>query len=187
MDEQAWRTLAGHAAELVAAAGNLDEAASILIQVEDGAALARLVLAHAPDLARHGRLASLERWIAALPTAMIDGDAWLDYWRGVCRMADPPRARASFEGAYRGFRARGDLTGSLLAWAGFVSTFFFVWDEFGPLDPWIAEMEEFRRGIVAFPSIEVECQVTGNMLASLMWRAPAHPAFRHWEQRAMDL
>ncbi|MFL5419565.1 MAG: hypothetical protein ACJ79Y_02215, partial [Myxococcales bacterium] len=187
LDEQDWRALAGHAAEVVEAAGNLDEAATILIQMRHWEALARLVLTHAPDLSRHGRLASLERWIAALPAGRIDGDPWLTYWRGVCGVLDLPATRASFEASYRAFRSKGDVTGSLLAWAGFVSTFLFVWNEFGSLDPWISEMEDLRRLLPAFPSIEVECQVTGNMLACLMWRAPAHPQFRYWEDKAIEL
>jgi ATP/maltotriose-dependent transcriptional regulator MalT len=187
LDPGAWQALVGRAAELLESAGNVQDAAAILMDAGLADALARLVRGHAPDLARDGRLALLERWIKSLPTRMVDGDPWLTYWVGVCRITEVPRARASFEAAYEAFKARGDMTGALLAWAGVVGTFLIVWDEFAPLDRWIAEMETLQSAIAAFPSTEIELQVTGNMFGSLVWRAPTHPDFDRWRQRAIAL
>jgi hypothetical protein len=187
LDDAAWRALSSRAAGLLEEAGSLEDAAAILAAAGEHAGLARLVKEHAAELAREGRLASVERWIGLLPEAMVGDEPWLGYWIGVCRLADLPRARAAFEAAYRRFREAGDRTGSLLAWAGYVSTYFFVWDEFASLDPWIAEMDALRREAPDFPSLDAEVQVTQAMLGCLNYRVPAHPARAEWDARAAAL
>lgn len=186
LDAPARRVLASRAAEL-ASVDDPDEAAAILADAGDLDALARLVLSEAPRLARQGRLASLERWIRALPKATVEGDPWLSYWLGTCCVTDPARARGSFEAAYRLFRARADLTGALLAWSGIVSTYLYVWNEFASLDPWIAEMERLVPETSEFPSIEIDAQITSRMYAALFWRGTSRPHFDRWERRALDL
>jgi len=83
------RAMAEQAADLLLAAGRPDEAAAILAREGSLEPLAALVRAHAPTLARQGRLASIEGWLRALPRAMVDADPWLSYWLGARRVAAP--------------------------------------------------------------------------------------------------
>ena len=145
------------------------------------------MLAQAPALARQGRLASVERWLRALPAARVEADPWLRYWLAVCRMPHLREARGHFQAAYRAFRARGDRTGALLSLAAFLNTHQYVLDEFASLDPWLEEMETLLREGSTFPSVEVEAQVIAGMFAILMWRFSAHPRLTEWDRRARAL
>jgi hypothetical protein len=187
LDADSRRALAHRAADLLIGSGDADGAATILQEAGLREDLARLVHAHAPMLAAQGRLASLEAWLRSLPESALDSDPWLSYWMGVCRSESPAEARRWFEAAHRAFRKQGDTTGTLVSWAGAVSTFCFPWDEFTGLDPWIEEMEGFRAASSTFPSIEVEAQVTFGMFTSLMLRAPSHPSMDYWLDRATVL
>lgn len=188
LDADAWRAAAGRAAEFLAAEGNAEGAAAILGEAGAFEQLAALVRAHAPQLARQGRLATVESWLRALPAPMVSADPWLTYWHGLSRMHDLPRARASLEAAYRAFRERRDVTGALLAWASCVKTYLFVGGEFHSLDAWIAEMEELRGDLPpALASPEVEAEVASSMYGCLVSRAPAHRDLEAWEARSLAL
>jgi hypothetical protein len=187
LEPAAWRTLAGRTAELLAAGGSAAAAAAVLVEADLPELLADLVRQSAAGLVARGQLASVDGWLRALPPLMLDRDPWLSYWAGVCGVASPGEARTHFARANRAFVAAGDLTGRLLSWAGYVATFFYVWDEFGALDPWIADMERLDAQGLAFPSIEIEAQVSFGMLAALMWRSPAHPDLGRWVARATAL
>ncbi|MBN1605145.1 MAG: hypothetical protein JW940_00855 [Polyangiaceae bacterium] len=179
----AWRELARRTAFHLADAGLADDAAAILLGERAFSELAELALAQAPTLASQGRLATLSTWLGALPEAIISSEPWLSFWLGVCQFLSPLEARAYFSRAYDEFELRGDRTGALLAWSGAVGTFVYVWDEFTGLDAWIARLDDLRfRGLV-YPSAEVESRVALGALASLMWRAPAHPTLGYWLKR----
>ncbi|BDG02229.1 hypothetical protein [Anaeromyxobacter oryzae] len=186
LDASTRRAQSLRAAEILVQEGSPDAAADLLAARGEWDGLAALVRQHAPALAAQGRLASIEGWLRALPEATVDADPWLTYWLGVCGFATPAAARARFERAYRAFREAGDVSGTLASWAGFVGTFFYVWDDFRELDPWIADMEALS-GTVRFPSLELEAQVTFGMLAALMWRYGAHPQLGRWRDRATAL
>jgi LuxR family transcriptional regulator, maltose regulon positive regulatory protein len=187
VDAPTRRRLSARAAELLVQAGDADAAADLLVDGAEWESLAELVRAHAPALARQGRLASLESWLCAIPEARVDADPWLTYWLAACLVTCPEEARVRFERAYRGFRNRGELPGTLSAWAGLVGTILLAWNTFQELDPWIAEMEELGPTLRSFPSVEVEAQITFGMLAGLMWRYGAHPQLAEWRDRATAL
>jgi ATP/maltotriose-dependent transcriptional regulator MalT len=178
--------VAGTARALLAA-GRADDAAILLAGEGHRESLAELVRAHAEAFARHGRLASLEGWLRSLPEPMVRGDPWLSYWLGTCRLEARDEARDHLQRAYRAFKALDDVPGMLLAWAGLVGTYFFSFDEFASLDPWIAEMEELQARRPGFASPDVEAQVAFGMLGALMWRHGAHPLLADWRRRAEAL
>jgi LuxR family transcriptional regulator, maltose regulon positive regulatory protein len=184
LGEPEWRELASKAASHLAGAGLADDAAAILLSQGAFVELAELALAQAPALAGQGRLATLGTWLGALPEPVVSAEPWLSYWLGVCAFLRPLEARAHFARANAAFEARNDLLGTLLAWSGAVGTFFYVWDEFAGLDPWIARLDDLQRRGMRFPSVEVETSVTLGALASLMWRAAKHPSLGHWVSRA---
>jgi ATP/maltotriose-dependent transcriptional regulator MalT len=184
----AWRALLRRASEVLAGERAFSDAAQLMIEAEDHGGLAALALERAPAHVRHGRSATIESWLRALPPEWADRNGWVAYWLGVCRaVADPQEARGYLERAYRAFRAADDPGGSFLAWAGFVNTFFYVWDRFGPLDAWIGELEDLLQRHPTFPSLEIEAQVTFGMMASLMWRRADHPRIGEWIDRAERL
>jgi ATP/maltotriose-dependent transcriptional regulator MalT len=183
-----WRALIRRAGDILLGQGSVSDAASLLIEAGDHGALARIVEEHAAAYVREGQVATVECWLRSLPDDVVRRRPWLDYWLGVCRSASAPAdARENFRRAYRTFRADDDPRGSFTTWAGFVNTFVYVWDRFGPLDPWIAELEELLARHRRLPSVEIEAEVTSGMMASLVWRRADHPRLSTWIARAEAL
>ncbi len=183
-----WVVVTRRAADVLCREGAFEDAAALMIDLGDHESLAQLVVEKAPALLAEGRLATIEGWIHALPSGMRETNAWLSYWLGICRNPfSPSKARTHLDRAYRLFKASDDWKGMLVAWAGFVTTFRFVLDEFAPLDHWIAELEALRRHHPEFPSLDVEGQVTLGMMSSLMWRQSGHPEIGRWVERAASL
>ncbi len=159
-----------------------------MIESRDHDALAQLVLDRAPALVRQGRFATAESWLRALPSERVGRSAWLSFWLGQCEAArSPSGGRPHLERAYALFKSADDPAGMFLAWAAFVDTFFYVWDRFGPLDPWIEELGALRRRHPSFPSREVEARVTFGAMSALMWRKAADPDLDTWVERARAL
>jgi ATP/maltotriose-dependent transcriptional regulator MalT len=181
------RAIAERAADLLLAAGRPDDAAAILAREGSTERLADLVRAHAPILARQGRLASIETWLAALPRAVVEDDPWLSYWLGARRASAPATARVHFERAYRLFKMRRDVAGMHAAWASLVATFFYVWHEFEGIDPWMAELAELRRAAPSPPSEDLDLQVTFAAVAAYMLRGGPQAEFDPWLERATAL
>jgi ATP/maltotriose-dependent transcriptional regulator MalT len=183
-----WVVVTRRAADVLRRKGAFEDAAALMTDVGDHESLARLVVDQAPALLAEGRLATIEGWIRALPAGIRETNARVSYWCGICRSPfSPSEARTHLDRAYRLFKANDDSTGMLVAWAGLVTTFFYVWDEFSPLDHWIAELEALRRHHPEFPSLDVEGHVTLGMMSSLMWRQSGHPDIDRWVDRAASL
>ena len=145
-DSGAYRGLTQRAASALIAAGQPDQAAELLRDAGDRAALITLILEYAPILTAQGRLATLERWLHGVPAATIESDPQLCHWLGTCRMPyDLREARAHFERAYAGFKRAAQPLGMYLAWASIVETLHYEWDDFTPLDHWIDEIDALRR------------------------------------------
>ena len=177
-----------HAARLLAAAGNAEAAEALLTQAQDWQGLIPVVLQHAPNLARQGRLQTLAHWLHPLPEPLLDAVPWLRYWLGVCTLGmNAQQAIAHFNAAYEGFDHDRDATGALLSWAGVVNAVVFEGQDYGQLDPWLARLTHLRTTYPEFPSAEVEMQVTAAALVGLMWRSPAHPSTAYWFRHAMEI
>jgi LuxR family maltose regulon positive regulatory protein len=181
-------SLARKAAALLQAGGRNEDAAALLIEVQDWARLIRLICGEAPTLAAQGRSRTLEDWIRAVPDATRDNNAWLLYWLGVCRIGfDPYESRGLFEKAFERFQADSDATGTFLSWAGIVDTFVYAWGDFSPLDRWISVMEDIVAGGKGFPSPEIEVRVAGCMLTAMVNRQPDRPDIAQWAERVQAI
>jgi len=103
MEPEEVRGLQARAAFLLESEGETEAAASLFAQARAWEGLVRLVLGHAPLLAKQGRMQTLETWISWLPENRCRADPWIEYWRGVCRIpAEPQAALAAFERAFFG-------------------------------------------------------------------------------------
>ncbi len=89
------------AGSLLEAAGSTDAAADMYAAAKDHANLARLIKHHAEGLLGHGRWQVLARWMEVLPVKLIDRDAALMTWLGVCKLnTDVVDAKRLLEAAY---------------------------------------------------------------------------------------
>ena len=182
------RTLIARAASLLVDVGQIEGAVALLQEIGTWDALADLVAAHAAAMAAQGRLCTLETWIRAIPEETRDANAWLLHWLGVCRMAsDPSESRLHLERAFERFGARADMAGQLLSWSAIVDTYLYAWDEFVPLDRWIAWLDDHVPASFKYPSHEIEAAVTISMAGALVHRQPHHASTDVWVSRAEDL
>ena len=180
--------LLARATVLLEKAGQTEAAVALLVEREDWAGVARLTLAHAPELMAQGRLRTIEDWICALPESVVAADGWLSYWLGVCRMpSDLADARRLLERAFALLDGVGDAAGRLLAWCGIADSILYAWDNFADLDPWIAWADRHLSPQTAFPSPMIATMVTTSMTGALAQRQPQHPAMAAWVARSLAI
>ena len=85
------------AAGLLKHSGQLEEAAVLYQRTCDWPSLAALILKNVQPLSKQGRFSTLEQWLRALPQQQREGDPWLLFWLGTCRLPfEPPEARVCF-------------------------------------------------------------------------------------------
>ena len=168
--------------------GQIEDAVNMYRTGHHWADVTRLIVQHAPLLISQGRYATVEAWLSALPSSVIEEDTWLVYWLGACRLhSDLPSSRDYFERAFRQFAQRGDDVGSLLAWSGVVESIFLGPDDLARLDDWLLWLEERLWNKPAFPSVEIEARIVCNLTQILLYRRMDHPEIRNWMERSMAL
>jgi DNA-binding SARP family transcriptional activator len=183
--------LAAHkqrSATLLEERGQFEAATAIALECDNADLLARLILRQAPQLAEQGRLATLERWLQALPQQHRLTDGWLLYWFGISSMVrDPARGRESLEQSYHKFSQREDGTGAWLAASAVICSHFLGWGTV-PEQAWRwVEMFEALRadnGGVIPEDIELRIIMTLNVMTS---HCPEHTLSRYLAARARVL
>ncbi len=176
------------AAKLLAASGQTEDAAQLFMQAKAWKELIALIRADAQNLISQGRNKLLEKWITALPKELLESDPWLNCWLGFCRLPfNPAESRPFLERACQLFVSSGDETGALTAWSGVVQTFLYEFDDFKPLDRWIAWLDDRAKKGVSFPTPEIALSVATGMTSALTWRNPGHPDIGKWADAALSL
>ncbi len=163
-----------------------DEAFDLLREADDAPGCAALVRAHAGELLAQGRAEQVARWIAALPPELVDGDGWLLYFLGLCRLGpSPAEALALLARAAARHRADGERRGELLATLDAARAVVLLGDDFRALDGLIADATRLLAGGEApGPSA---LHATGGMLTALAFRHPGSGACGDWAERALRL
>jgi DNA-binding SARP family transcriptional activator len=171
-------------AELLEQAGAIEDALEAWRRVPDWDAVARLVRRHAGGWAEQSRMQTLGQWLTLLPPAIVDGEPWLLYWRGVCLTpVAPADARKDLERAYDGFDRADDADGMYLAWSSIVTTLFVQWSDFSAADRWIDVFAALRARHPS-PSPAIEPRVTCAVVCVLSHRHLGHPWMEEWLARA---
>lgn len=175
------------AASLLEDAGDVDAAVQLLHDVADRTALASLICRHAPSLLAHGRVDTLEQWLAAVPEPIVASMPWVLCWRGMTRLGRRhDECRADCERALEGFRRQHDANGMLLAWSLIVLNDVMVgW--LPPVDAWIVRLDDLVKEAAGAASVDIEARVATTMLLAIGFRQPGHPDGDRWAQRALEL
>lgn len=171
-DEQ--RRALAHAAALIARRGMAAEALELYREAGAWEAMAGVIREHALDWARQGRAAMLSDWVEQLPARLRESDPWLDYWRGRAWIfLKPALGRPVMERTFDVFRARGDLRGQALAVAAVVTSHYYEWADFRPLDRWLPEFDRLLgEGRAAPLDRESELRARAAQLITLLFRRP---------------
>jgi len=176
------------AGAVLESAHDVEGAVELMRSVGDWRGLVRALLSHAPSLVAQGRSRTLEDWLQSIPQTLAEDIPWLLYWRGACRLPyNTVEARRYFERAFKLFQKHRDVAGMFLAWSGVSNTFIYEWDDFSPLDRWIASLETILKRRPKFPSPEIESHVVFGMLTALMYRQPSHRKLPFWAERARTI
>ena len=131
---------------------------------------------------------SIESWIKTLPMSVIETTPWLLFWLGSCRMPfNPAESLPHFERAFSAFEREGDQVGILLAWCGAVQSIWFAWKDLAQLDRWIDRLSAVQPPERAYPSPQIEAQVTSSMIHALMIRRPDPAWLASWVERALAM
>jgi len=173
------------AADLLEEGGHLEEAAELFAAVRAWPDVARVVLRLAQGLLAQGRGQVVDGWIEALPEAVREDHSWLLYWQAAYRLPfDPLTGRDLFAHAYSLFKAKGEMEGAMLAWAGYVDAVEHAQGQVESLGEWIAEG---RRTFLPLPEglpPELEAHFVYGMFSALIMSEPGSDACREWCARA---
>jgi LuxR family maltose regulon positive regulatory protein len=178
------------AATLLEAAGQIEDAVALHVLRRNWGELIRLVREHADTMLQQGRGETIEQWLEALPQSRLEGDPWMLYWFGHCRLPFAAReARRLFEQAYElfGTSEHGSLEGQYLAIAGIQYAIINDLDDMTLLDRWIDEAVKLAAGNREFPNLAVEAQLTGYTFFSMVLRQPDRPDIEKWGERTAEL
>lgn len=169
-----------NAAGLLENDGAVEDAHELLVQTQDWTLLVPFVLGQASVLAEQGRTTTLLQWIGQIPEAIVATVPWLLYWQAACAIPNIATTRPGFERALALFEQEGDAMGCYLAWSGIVETYSLEWNDFHPLQRWVDKLWELRARFPAFPSPEIEAQVTLSVVTALMYSSLKHPELPRW-------
>lgn len=181
------QTIQRAAALLLEQVGRIEEAFELHQEAGAIDETVRLILSRGPELLHQGRIRTLEGWLNHVPAERYEHEPWLHYWLGTCRMPVAPlECEVHFERAFDKFKATGDQVGMLLAAIGIVSSIQFSWMDISRNDRWIDILLALVPPHAAFPSKEIEIQVTFCLFVALMWRRPQRVLVAPWLDRVKN-
>ena len=164
------------AAALLEAQAQFDDAFQLYAKAKDGPAMMRLVEGCASDLLAKGRGQTFRDWISAIPAEYIQSRPRLKYWFGTSLIpVDQVRSRRELEVAFEDFQKTGDVVGQLETAARVISTYYFEWSYFKPLDRWIDLLEALISAKPDYTSSEIEFDAFSSLLLAALYRRPGHP------------
>jgi ATP/maltotriose-dependent transcriptional regulator MalT/DNA-binding SARP family transcriptional activator len=170
-EEQRAATL--QSARLLADRGLVSEALTLFREAEDWEAMRSLIRGNALDWARQGRAQILSDWIEALPSSMRTTDPWLEYWFGRAWVfIQPERGRPALERAFQAFRANADTRGQAFALSTIVTSYYYAWENFIPLDRWLPEFERLLEEGATELDQESLLRARAAYLIALLFRRP---------------
>jgi LuxR family maltose regulon positive regulatory protein len=167
-------------ARLLAERGQAADALELYSEAGDWEAMHAVISAHALEWARQGRAQVLSDWIEALPVSQRASDPWLDYWFGRAWIfVQPQRGRPAVERSFGEFLARGDLRGQAFALAAIVTSYYYEWADFRPIDRWLPEFDRLLGGgQAAALDRESELRARAAQLVALLFRRPDEAVLR---------
>ena len=175
------REFAVHAADVLEAHGEAEDAVAMRREIGDWEGVARVALALAPTLLAQERRKTLLEWIGAVPEEIRDAHPWLRSWQGtaLAHLA-PGEARAHFERAHAGFVRDGDPLGRVLSATGVILTHSYELASLREIDRWSDELAGAIAAGIPFPTAGIELRVQAAQLFALDFRrTPPERVFAH--------
>jgi LuxR family transcriptional regulator, maltose regulon positive regulatory protein len=166
------REIARRAAASLAAGGHVEQAFELYGEAQNWDEAERLLISTAANLIGQGRWKTLEQWVESLPPNRLDANPWVRYWLGRSKnLVSPASARPVIEAAYRTFRETGDEVGQILCATTMLEGYYFEYENFRPMDPWIELVATLLTRGVGPLSKENELRVTSVLIIGAALRA----------------
>lgn len=173
-------------AELLRAAGYLEEAATLFKKSGTQQPLITLILQVAPTLIAEGRGQTLQSWIEGVSLDQREINPWLLYWSGIgCMPFNLSDAQSHFKKAFVCFREQHDVAGTFAAWSGAVEAIMHELSNLSCLDPWIKIFDQILTEHGGTPPPQQENQIASSIFLTLVMRHPDHPRFSFWKEKAL--
>lgn len=183
-----YRSLQQRTASYLAARGEAAHAIPLYASAGDWVAAARLILVESASLLARGQSQTLRGWVQSLPSWYVQATPRLLYCLGLSQcVLEPATGRRALELAYRRFVAEYNLLGQALAAAAIIQTYYFQFDAFDELDPWIIELEKLLRSELTFPTSETELHVCSMLQIAMTYRKPSDPYLAICAERVLSL
>lgn len=184
----AFRAIARRAAVLLRNRGLHEDAFPLLREVQDWDAAVEVIMDDAQRLIGQGRWRTLQDWIETLPQDAVRSNPWLLYWAGVARIqVDLRGCRGELTLAYEIFESRRDAFGQALASAAMISSYYYEYDRFAPLDLWLKRVFEILSDGRRFPDPDAELWIYASVLTGATMRQPDHPFLPNVVGRLLEL
>jgi len=181
------REIRRKAASLLEGAGRTEDAAGLLTAAADWDGLTGLILNSAPLFASEGRSETVLAWLGSIPAQILETVPGLLYWKGVCLLLhSPPQSRNCFRRAFDLYSRGDDRVGMMLSWSGGAEVSLYD-GEFTPLDQWLSLLDGMQVDDFAFPSHQLEDQMTMSIFNAMAFRQPHHKEISKWRERAVPL
>ncbi len=161
--------------------GYVEDAVTLFLQSKDWSEAVRLILKNAFDLISQGRNRTLEAWLKALPDDIIEGNPWLQYWLGACRLPfNPEESYVLFKKSFKLFTKNKDRNGIFIAWTGVSDSITYGFGKLRLHDPWINIMEKLVKKWKGFPATKTEEIAVIKMFYALNFRQQYNPRIKKW-------
>lgn len=185
---EALRQLAERCARILIEAGQIEEAVPLLLDADCPDAVAAILRQRAPGLASQGRTDTLAAWLAALPDEQVARDAWLVYWRGVCRLPTSiPEARRILSRALEQFVDAGDAEGAYAAWVALVEADGQYFADLAVLDERLATHARITARFPTIPTPALAARVEAARFIALSCHRPSTPGLEELAERLLPL
>ncbi len=153
-----------------------ERAFMMFVRAENWGTAIELLLSLAPQLLQQGRWQVLDKWLRELPDQNFKANPWLLYWAGIARVqTDLAGARALLNDASDLFGGDGDQLGRLLSACAIIDTYYFEYNDFTPMDPWITQAANILANRPQIGDRAQEARVYASVLLAITMRQPSHP------------
>jgi ATP/maltotriose-dependent transcriptional regulator MalT len=170
-------------AYLLKKVGRTEDAAGLLLEAADWTGLTELILNAAPGFVAEGRSEAVHVWVQGIPEEIVAAVPGLLYWKGICLLLhSPSQSRNCFRKAFDLYTQAADWVGTYLSWCAGVEVSLYD-GEFAPVDEWLSLLGVMPLDDGAFPSQQLEAQVSMSVFNAMSFRQPHHPDISKWRER----
>ena len=167
------QAISAAAAAILKNAGQIEDAAELILAAENFNRITDLILAHGSQFIFQGRENIILGWIDRLPPQFFNTTPVLLHWQGMALAVNhADAARQPLERALALFSAQGDKVGEILTTAEMLHIAVGNLTDFSAVPRWIEKVEFLLKEAPPFLLPEMEWYIAVNMCYAIGWCQP---------------